>query len=142
MCLTYHCSTSLGNRNTFYVQSLFFPKIVSFVRLCGKIWWSQTGHRWQYNATKRFTFCVTNATNTRSDYVCWIPFHGKNGYVNTPQIYIMRTLNVLLSLCSNIGISSQNFPCLYYEQKVANFSSSLMVKTVSLSWQDFPKNVK
>jgi hypothetical protein len=27
----------------------FFPKIVPFMRQCGKIWYSQTGHRWQYN---------------------------------------------------------------------------------------------
>jgi len=27
----------------------FFPKIVPFVRWCGKIWYSQTDHGWQYN---------------------------------------------------------------------------------------------
>ena len=64
-------------------------------------------------------------------------FHGKNGYANTPKIYGIRTLHILLSLCCNIGIYSWNFLYFYCEQKVANFSSSLMVKTESLSWQDF-----
>jgi len=27
----------------------FFPKIMLFMRKCGKIWYSQTGCRWQYN---------------------------------------------------------------------------------------------
>jgi hypothetical protein len=43
----------------------------------------------------------------------------------------------MLRLCSKIGISFWNFPCFYYEQKVANFSRSLMVKTELLIWQDF-----
>jgi hypothetical protein len=27
----------------------FFPKIVPFMKQCGKIWWSLRSHRWQYN---------------------------------------------------------------------------------------------
>jgi hypothetical protein len=37
------------NRNKHFVFCNFFLKIVPFMRLCGKIWYSQTGHRWQYN---------------------------------------------------------------------------------------------
>jgi len=39
------------NQNTFYIQYPF-PKIVPFMRHCGIIRYSQTGHRWQYD-TKR-----------------------------------------------------------------------------------------
>jgi len=28
----------------------FLPKIVAVMWQCGKIWYSQTGHRWQYGA--------------------------------------------------------------------------------------------
>jgi len=44
------------------------------MKLCGKIWESQRGHRWQYNATILFAFRVTNATNTRSGYVMLTAF--------------------------------------------------------------------
>jgi len=36
-------------KTQFYFQYFFPPKIVSFMRWCGKIWYSQTGHRWQCN---------------------------------------------------------------------------------------------
>jgi hypothetical protein len=31
----------------------YIPKIVPFMRWCGKMWYSQTGHRWQYDVQKR-----------------------------------------------------------------------------------------
>jgi len=34
---------------THTVQQLLFPKNVLFMKLCGKIWHSQTCHRRQYN---------------------------------------------------------------------------------------------
>jgi hypothetical protein len=37
------------NQNTIFMSIIFFPKIMSFMRKCGKIWWSQTSQRWQYN---------------------------------------------------------------------------------------------
>jgi len=73
-------------KTRFMFSHIFFPKILPLMRLFGKIWQIQTGHRWQYNAAILFTFCVTNATNTRSDYVMLTDFHGKNVYKNTPQI--------------------------------------------------------
>jgi hypothetical protein len=36
------------NRNTHFVFSNVFQKIVPFMRKCGKIWWSHRGCRWQY----------------------------------------------------------------------------------------------
>jgi hypothetical protein len=39
-------------RNTYFVISsfLFFSKILPFLRLCGKILYSEAGHRWQYGS--------------------------------------------------------------------------------------------
>jgi hypothetical protein len=36
------------NQNTHFMFNNLFPKIVLFMRKCGKIWYSRTGHR-QYN---------------------------------------------------------------------------------------------
>jgi len=33
--------------STHFVRDIFFPKILPFMRKCGKMWYSQTGHRWQ-----------------------------------------------------------------------------------------------
>ena len=41
-----------GNQNTFYVQWFLFSKIVRFMRYCGKIWQSRTGHRLQYKTAQ------------------------------------------------------------------------------------------
>jgi hypothetical protein len=35
------------SQNTHFMFYNSFPKIVPFMRCCGKIWYSQTGHRWQ-----------------------------------------------------------------------------------------------
>jgi len=37
------------NQNTLFMLNNFFLEIVPFVRLCGKIWYHQISHRWQYN---------------------------------------------------------------------------------------------
>ena len=42
-----------------------------FMKWCGKMWSSQTGHKWQYRLQ----------THTQ-DYVIRIVFHGKNGYTS------------------------------------------------------------
>jgi len=33
------------------------------------MWYSQTGHRWQYNTAQRFACLTSKATNTHSEYV-------------------------------------------------------------------------
>jgi len=39
---------------TYILCSLtLFPKIVPFIRYSGKTWYSQTGHRWQYNMIQK-----------------------------------------------------------------------------------------
>jgi len=40
------------NQDTHFVRSNCFPKIVPFMRMW-RIWYSQTDHRWQYNAGQK-----------------------------------------------------------------------------------------
>jgi hypothetical protein len=42
-----------------------FPKIVSFVRQCGKMWRKQRGHRWQYNTAH--APCMSDDEGTNAD---------------------------------------------------------------------------
>ena len=37
----------------FFIFYNWFPKVVPFMRECGKIWWSQWGRRWQYDGALR-----------------------------------------------------------------------------------------
>jgi len=63
------------NQNTFCVQWLFFlSKIEPFMRKCGKIWYSQTGHRWQYGACALHAGYLRLQTHTHSQYVLLIIF--------------------------------------------------------------------
>jgi hypothetical protein len=39
-------------RPHFLCSVIFPPEIVPFMRLCGKIWYSQTGHRFQNNMAR------------------------------------------------------------------------------------------
>jgi len=43
--------------------NIFFPKIVPFMRWCGQICWSQTGHRRKYNMTQKI--CELHAERLR-----------------------------------------------------------------------------
>jgi hypothetical protein len=44
------------NQNILFMSIICFPKIMPFMRKCGKIWWNQTSHRWQYNMAH--AYCV------------------------------------------------------------------------------------
>jgi hypothetical protein len=43
----------------------------------------------------RFACWITKITDTHSEYVILLLFHGNNGYANAPQFYVIRTLPVL-----------------------------------------------
>ena len=46
------------------------PKIVLFLRQSGKIWYSQTGHRWQYNTSRAFCLLgIWGYKHRHSEYV-------------------------------------------------------------------------
>jgi hypothetical protein len=51
------------NLNTHFVFNNFFPKIVSFMRECRKLWYSCTGHRWRHNMAH--ALCTLRICNTR-----------------------------------------------------------------------------
>ena len=40
------------NQNAHFLCTNIFPKLVRFVRYCGKIWQSQTDHRWDLHAVQ------------------------------------------------------------------------------------------
>jgi len=42
-----------GNQSTHFMFHNLFPKIMSFLKYCGKIWYGQKGHRWPYNVAKK-----------------------------------------------------------------------------------------
>ena len=44
------------NQNTHFMFNNIFPKIMTFMRQCGKIWYSRTCHSWQYNMVH--VFCM------------------------------------------------------------------------------------
>jgi len=44
----------------------------------------------------RFTYWITKDTDTHSEYVMLITFHGNNGYMKAPHCYVIRTLPVFL----------------------------------------------
>jgi len=69
---------------TYFVLKNVFPKIVQFMRRCGKICYSLTGHRWQYE--------TVHATYTK----------GKEGYIHT------LTLTLTLTMCNNYSFRSNN----------------------------------
>ena len=60
--------------NAPFIFSNSSPKIVPFLRLCRKIWYRKTDHRWQYNTAHALCILVTKATNTHSEHVIFIPF--------------------------------------------------------------------
>jgi len=59
-----------------------FPKIVPYMRSCGKMLYSQIGHRRQYNKAIRFVCWIIKVTDTHSEHVILIAFLGKSGYAN------------------------------------------------------------
>ena len=100
------------NHNTYFTFSnFFFPKIVPFMRYCGKIWWSQRGHRWQDNTghtrctlDKESCACARASAraHTLTNAVFYIPIYIKiitnTCFANAPQCYVIRTLLVSLNV--------------------------------------------
>ena len=66
------------NQNTHFMFSNFFPENRAVYEICGKIWWSQRGYRWQHNTaharcmldnygyrhTHKHTQCITCCFST------------------------------------------------------------------------------
>jgi hypothetical protein len=82
-----------NKKNILFSLTLFFSKIVRFMRQCGRLGYSRTGHWWHYD------ICELHAgyrrlQNTRILCNTFSPFHDKNCYSNAPQYYIIHTLPV------------------------------------------------
>ena len=60
------------NQNTCFMFNNFFPKIVPCMRLCGKLWYSQRGHRRQYNMAHAHCMPHTLRLQTHPEYVILI----------------------------------------------------------------------
>ena len=82
------------NQHTHFMFSNFFLKYRAVCDIMGKIWLSQTCHRWQYGVcilhagylrlqTHTLGICSTNCS------------HCNSGCTNAPQCYVIRTLPVL-----------------------------------------------
>ena len=85
-----------------------FPKIVHFIRKCGKIWYSQTGHRWQYSRLHAGTLRVKTTCR-----IC-------NNYCFSTKTTVTRTcLNVTLYVhCLTFCLTVLPPHCLLYENSL------------------------
>ena len=69
---------SCRGKHTFWFPYFFFPKIMLFMRKCGKILKSATGHRWRYNTTQ--AHCMLDDQghrHTQSGYEILTDFPGQ-----------------------------------------------------------------
>jgi hypothetical protein len=73
----------------FISNDFYFPKIVSFIRQCGKTWYSQTEHRWQTITRRNVANCMRNnqGNNTGNNISYLLLLHCNNGYANAPQCW-------------------------------------------------------
>jgi hypothetical protein len=84
------------NQGTHLYSNSFFPKTVSLMRKCGKVWYSETGHSRQYNMAHALcmlddwrykhthTRTHTHTHRTRNNFY----FHGNKCYANAPECYL------------------------------------------------------
>jgi hypothetical protein len=104
------CFTQLlysKSKHILHVQELF-PKIVPFMRYCGKMWERGAGHRRQYNMAHAL-FILENKghththTHTQTQNMYYLLFfHGNNGRANAPECNVVRTLPVLFIQCPSV----------------------------------------
>jgi hypothetical protein len=70
----------------------FLPKIVPFMRQCGEVLRSRTGHRWRM----RIARWIPKAIETHSEYEIFIDFPLQQWLDERTSVYLTRTLPVLL----------------------------------------------
>ena len=86
---------------THFMFNIFFSKIVTLIRYCRKIRYSQTGHRWLYNTAHAHCTLDTLSYKNYSEYVIHITFPRNNAGKNAPQCFVTPTLTQLPSLARN-----------------------------------------
>jgi hypothetical protein len=62
------------NYNTYFMFNYFFPKIVPLTRQCGKIWYSDRGHRLQYNRLVDIAFWIIMLPTQKSEILITFPW--------------------------------------------------------------------
>ena len=83
------------NKTRIYSSITPPPKVVAFVRKCGKILYSRTGQRWQIIRRMRFAYWILKAKITHRICNIYGFFHCNSGCTNGPQNYVKRTLPAL-----------------------------------------------
>jgi hypothetical protein len=90
--------------NTHFMFNHFFSKIHAIYEIMWEIWYSQTGHRWQYSACP----VCAKATDTHS-YIIYIAFPSNSGFLNMPQCYGICILTVSLFHCHWLEFHLQHY---------------------------------
>jgi hypothetical protein len=93
-------------------HNFVFSKIVPFIRECGKIWYSQTGHRWQYNATH--ALCMQDKYGYRHTLRICNNYCLATSKANTPQCYVYTHIACLVPICPDEDLSYSD-KCVLYE---------------------------
>jgi hypothetical protein len=85
------------NIRTHILCSVTFFLIIPFMRYCGEIWQSQTGHRWQYGTCTLHAGYLRLQTHTQNRWYLLL-FCSKSGCTNMSQCCVVCTLPVLFFL--------------------------------------------
>jgi len=80
---------------TCYVFNYVSPENRAVYEIRGKIWYSQTGHRWQKKERMRFACWIIKVTDIHWEYVIILIFHSNIGYANAPQNNVVRRVPLL-----------------------------------------------
>jgi len=90
----------------FAFNSFFLPQIVPLVRQCGKIWYSQTGHRWQNynNSALRFASWITKAYRP-SESVALIALDGNTGFETRLIVVLQYVASIFNYMIEQVCLS-------------------------------------
>jgi hypothetical protein len=85
------------NKNTHFMSnSFFFPENRTVYEICGKIWYSQRGHRWQYNTVHAHCMLDYPRLQTHTQNMEYLLlFNGNYAYTKASQCSVMYALLVL-----------------------------------------------
>ena len=133
------------NQNIF-IFSTFFRTSRRLTDVKKKISQNRTGHRWQYGA------CALHAEQLRlqthaQNVQYLLLFYRKNGYTNTPQFYVTRTMPVFLltQIAATVHNSWRQSTCNLmwyflinlYKLQLPPFCSSLITSKQSQPWLSY-----
>jgi len=93
----------------------FFTKIVPFMRLCGKIWYSQGGHRWKYN---------------RPHALCMLDNWGYRHTLPICNTYCFSTVTMVTRTHLNDTLCVHCLPCTY----LCRYCCNIILQPLKRSW--------